>query len=135
MSYFLGGVLERLLDGFWRPRPSKTELSIKRNAYFHKVTCFASGPFFNELLTQKGSQNDPKMAPKIDRKINVFFIAKSNELLGKMDPKWSPKWLQIQTKSSIFRGHLGLWRHLASKGAKWSQNGSKMHPPKGAKWS
>ena len=79
------------------------------------------------MLAQKGSQNDPKMAPKIDRKINDFFIAKSNELLGKMDPKWSPKWLQIRTKSSIFRGHLGLRRHLASKGAKWSQNAS----PKG----
>ena len=37
------------------------------------------------------------------------------------------------SNSSIFRRHLGLRRHLASKGAKWSQNCSKMPPPKGAK--
>ena len=56
---------------------------------FSQSHLFRFRTVFYDLLAQKGSKHDTKMAPKIDRKSNDFFIAKSNELLGKMEPKWT----------------------------------------------
>ena len=48
------------LGGFWGSRPSKIELSCKRDAHFDKITFFAPCTFSDAKWSPTGSENTAK---------------------------------------------------------------------------
>ena len=62
-----------LFGWIWDPRPSKMELSLKRDAHFDKNAFFVPGTFFDAKWTSKWSQNGAQKALKIDQKSDAFL--------------------------------------------------------------
>ena len=75
-------MLECLLHGFWASRPSKMELSLKRDAHFDKIASFAPGTFFDANWSPKGRQNGAKKALKVHEKSDGFFDGKMRAVRG-----------------------------------------------------
>ena len=69
----LGSIFGGLWEGFWDARPSKMELSLKRNAHFDKVAFFAPGRFFDAKRCSKGSQNGAEKLYKMITKSDAFL--------------------------------------------------------------
>ena len=119
----------RLLDGFWVPRPSKIELSCKRDAHFRKITFFVLVSFFLEFWSPKASQNGPKIQQKINKKSMKFYIEKRTTFYRKREPRWGP---QGVPKREFWRS-LGVsfprplpgTQNWCKMGPKWTQNTSK----------
>ena len=114
----------RLWDGFWVPRPSKIELSCKRDAHFRKITFFVMVPFFVEFWCPKASQNEANIHQKINQKINAILHWKKDHFLSK-------KGAQMGSQGVPKRE---FWRSLGvsfSRPLPGTQNGCKMDP----KWS
>ena len=84
------------------------ELSLIRNAHFHKITCFALEPILDGKWRGKCTENETNVPPNIDEKSMSFFIEKSIDFLSengaKREPKGNPEGPQNRLNSSIFRG-------------------------------
>ena len=115
----------RLWDGFWVPRPSKIELSCKRDAHFRKITFFVMVPFFVEFWCPKASQNEAKIYQKINQKINAILHWKKDHFLSK---KGAQMGSQRGPKTWILEVPWGVFFTTSPRYPKWMQNGSKMEP-------
>ena len=100
-------IFGRLLDGFWVPRPSKIELSCKRNAHFQKITFFVPEVVFDAKWNPTSLQNGAKKLLKIDQKSDAFFHWKKYRFLmengSQGEPKGTPKGPQNQGIRRTFR--------------------------------
>ena len=115
----------RLLDGFWVSRPSKMELSYKRDAHFRKITFFVLVWFFLEFWSPKASQNGAKIQQKINKKIDEILHWKKDHFLSKKGAQMgSPR----GPKTWILEVPWGVFSTTSPRYPKWMQNGSKINP-------
>ena len=123
------------MDGFWGSRPSKMELSLKRDAHFDKITFFIPGRFFDAKCTPKWSQNGAQKALKIDQKSDAFFDRKTNRFFMKNgahgESKGTPKSRNFGVFSRLLPRTPPKTQNGPKMTPKWSQNGVKMV----SKWS
>ena len=122
------------MDGFWEPRPSKMELSLKRDAHFDKIAFFVPGTFFDAKWSPTWSQNGTKKALKIHQKGDDFFDRKMHRFLVKNgalgEPKGTPKSRKIRDVFGSPSKDPPKTQNGPKMTPKWSQNGVK----KESKW-
>ena len=66
---------------FWTPPPPKSWFFLRKNNNFHKITISGNLQQKRQKWSQKGSQNRPKIIPKIDaKKIEKRAISGANRV-------------------------------------------------------